>query len=133
MNSIPSIKALMTPFPYSIDAAAPVEEAHRRMREHGIRHLPVKSEGSLAGVVSDREIRLALETGRSAAEVPMAIEAVTAEAYVVDVNEPLDNVLLAMAEKHIVRSASARLVPPPGRRRGRLTAAAAPHIQRRSA
>ena len=50
----------MTPFPYSIEADAPLAEAHVFMRERRIRHLPVTDRGQLAGVLTDRDIKLAL-------------------------------------------------------------------------
>src|SRR5690348_1224102 len=54
------VVALMTPFPYSVDVHAPLEDAHRLMREHHFRHLPVTSCGSIVGVLSDRDIKLVL-------------------------------------------------------------------------
>ena len=39
MKKMPSIKAVMTPFPYSVDAGASVADALAFMREHRIRHL----------------------------------------------------------------------------------------------
>ena len=56
----PSLASAMTPFPYSVDVEAPVDEALRFMREHRIRHLPVIDGGKLAGLVSDRDIKLML-------------------------------------------------------------------------
>ena len=43
MNSIPQIKAVMTPFPHWIASERPVSEAVRLMADHSIRHLAVKS------------------------------------------------------------------------------------------
>lgn len=50
----------MTPFPYSVDANASVDKALQFMRQHKIRHLPVTEDGVLAGIVSDRDIKLML-------------------------------------------------------------------------
>ncbi|HET6469491.1 MAG TPA: CBS domain-containing protein [Geminicoccaceae bacterium] len=47
---------VMTAEPDTIDAAAPVKEAIRRMDEFGYRHLPVMERGRLAGVISSRDL-----------------------------------------------------------------------------
>ena len=50
----------MTPDPISIAPDAPLGEALRLTRAHHVRHLPVVSGGELVGIVSDRDLRLAL-------------------------------------------------------------------------
>ena len=56
MKQIPPIKAVMTPFPYSIAIDAPLSDAAQMMEEHEIRHLPVIEGDELVGVVSDRDL-----------------------------------------------------------------------------
>ena len=73
------------------------------MQKQNIRHLPVISGGKLAGIVSDRDIKLYLGPDL---DYPQATETrvrdvYLANPYVVDLNEALDNVLVAMAERHI--------------------------------
>ena len=59
MKRIPSIKTVMTPFPYSFCPDADVEDALEKMREHTIHHLPVTShDGDLIGMTSSRDIQL---------------------------------------------------------------------------
>jgi acetoin utilization protein AcuB len=60
MKRSPQVIAFMTPFPYSIDVDAPLEEAHKLMREHRFRHLPVTSNDAIVGVLTDRDIKLIL-------------------------------------------------------------------------
>jgi acetoin utilization protein AcuB len=60
MKRNPQVIAFMTPFPHSIDVDAPLEEAHKLMREHRFRHLPVMSGGVIVGVLTDRDIKLVL-------------------------------------------------------------------------
>jgi len=60
MKRNPQIVAFMTPFPYSIDVDAPLEDARKLMREHVFRHLPVTSDGRLVGILTDRDIKLVL-------------------------------------------------------------------------
>jgi len=56
----PQVIAFMTPFPHSIDVDAPLEDAHKLMREHRFRHLPVMSGAEIVGVLTDRDIKLVL-------------------------------------------------------------------------
>jgi len=51
----------MTPFPWSIDAGRTVADAWMMMAEHSIRHLPVTREGELVGLVSGRDLGLAMD------------------------------------------------------------------------
>jgi acetoin utilization protein AcuB len=60
MKRNPQIIAFMTPFPYSIDVDAPLEDAHTLMRKHVFRHLPVTANGTLVGILTDRDIKLVL-------------------------------------------------------------------------
>ena len=103
MPHMPSIKSVMTPFPYSIDIDAPINEARAFMLKQNIRHLPVISRGKLAGVLTDRDIKLYLgpDLDYPKAENTRVRDVYLAEPYIVDLNERLDNVLAAMAAKHI--------------------------------
>ncbi len=99
----PQILAYMTPFPYSIDVDAPLAEAHAFLRERGIRHLPVTRAGGLAGILTDRDIKLALgpDLG-SPPERELAVRDVyQPDSYVVDAGERLEDVANTMAERHV--------------------------------
>ena len=54
------VRELMTRGPLSVTVDTSVVEARRTMAEHRIRHLLVKDGGRLAGIVTDRDIRLNL-------------------------------------------------------------------------
>lgn len=103
MKHIPAIKTVMTPFPYSVDIDAPISEAQAFMRQHRIRHLPVTSAQGLVGVLSDRDIKLYLgpELDYPKTEETRVRDVYMEHPYVVDLNERLDNVLQAMADRHI--------------------------------
>lgn len=103
MKRMPSIKSVMTPFPYSVDAAAKVDEALAFMREHAIRHLPVTDAGALVGMVSDRDIKLMLgpDFAYPAASELAVSDAMVREPFVVDLETGLDEVLAHMAEHHL--------------------------------
>jgi acetoin utilization protein AcuB len=99
----PQILAFMTPFPFSIDVDAPLAEAHAFLRERHIRHLPVTARGQLAGVLTDRDIKLALgpDLG-SPPERELAVRDVfQPDSYVVDADATLEDVATAMAERHV--------------------------------
>jgi acetoin utilization protein AcuB len=93
----------MTAFPYFIDVDADIADAKKMMAEHGIRHLPVTEGDKLIGLVSDRDIKRAqtAEEGALPDEDLSVGDAVIGEAFVVDVTETLDNVLLEMWERKI--------------------------------
>ena len=95
--------SVMTPFPYSIAIEESVRTARDMMERHAIRHLPVKDQGTLVGVISDRDVSLAMGTGvhLSPAQALQVREVYLPQAYVVDVGERLDYVLLHMAQQHI--------------------------------
>ena len=99
----PQVLAFMTPFPYSIDVDAPLAEAHAFLRERHFRHLPVTERGQLAGVLTDRDIKLALgpDLG-SPPERELAVRDVfQPESYVVDAGTTLEEVATTMAERHV--------------------------------
>ena len=102
-NHDPQILAYMTPFPFSVDVDAPLAEARAFMRQRQIRHLPVTERGQLAGVLTDRDIKLALgpDLG-SPPERELAVRDVfQPESYVVEAGTPLVMVAATMAERHV--------------------------------
>jgi acetoin utilization protein AcuB len=54
------VRELMTREPLTVSIDTPVVDARRTMLEHRIRHLLVTDGGRLAGIVTDRDIRLNL-------------------------------------------------------------------------
>jgi acetoin utilization protein AcuB len=103
MSHLPTLKTLMTPFPYAIDIDASLAQAQELMIEHAIRHLPVTQNGQLVGVVTDRDIHRSCHkrAGERSQEALRVRDVYVDEAYVVDLNERLDTVLLQMATQHI--------------------------------
>ncbi|MGI9329488.1 MAG: CBS domain-containing protein [Gammaproteobacteria bacterium] len=103
MKRMPAIKSVMTAFPFSVDAGASVDEAMEFMREHKIRHLPVTDNSQLAGMISDRDIKLILGPDfayPSGSELRVS-EAMVRDAYVVDLDTRVDQVLVHMADHHL--------------------------------
>jgi CBS domain-containing protein len=103
MTRPPTLAAAMTPFPYSIEPGATLREAQDMMTKHNVRHLPVTNSHELVGVISHSDV-MAVWAGKAGGK---ALEKVTvkdvyiSDVYVVELDEPLENVLLAMADRHI--------------------------------
>lgn len=95
---IPHIKAVMTPFPHAVSLHDTALHARDSMRAHRVHHLPVKDQHVLVGILSERDL-LACEES----ELPhrTVAEFYTGQPHTVDIDTPLDNVLVTMAEHHI--------------------------------
>lgn len=103
MRHIPQMLVVMTPFPYHIDAKATLAEAAAMMDSHEIRHLPVFENGDIFGILSERDLERAKILGhplRDETELRVG-DVCTQRPYFVDVADPLDRVLDAMAEKRL--------------------------------
>jgi CBS domain-containing protein len=102
-SRLPKLKNVMTPFPYSVDAEAPIDAAIEFMRRHKIRHLPVTTKGALTSLVSDRDIKLVLGPDfayPSDRELKVR-DAMVKDCYIVDLGTPLAAVLRHMATQRI--------------------------------
>jgi acetoin utilization protein AcuB len=98
VKSIPPVKAVMTPFPHSIEASEPTTKAREMMAGFGFHHLPVMDQGELIGVISEPDLRRAESAGSGAR---LVADITRQEAFVVDLSEPLDRVLSRMARRQI--------------------------------
>lgn len=102
MQGIPPIKAVMTPFPYSIESGEPISMASDMMQQHAIRHLPVMEAGKLVGMLSDRDVRLVQDPKQKAPPDDRTVgDICTRDIYVVRLTDPLDRVLTEMARRNI--------------------------------
>ncbi len=91
----------MAPGPIVIEKDAPMAEAHRLMRAHGVRHLPVVSESELVGILSIRDLHL-LETLQDIDQDSVAVsEAMNEHPYSVDPTSDLRTVVLNMHARKI--------------------------------
>jgi acetoin utilization protein AcuB len=94
----PTIRQFMTRNPHTIGREQSLEVAHRVMREHRVRHLPVLEGGKLVGVLSQRDLHL-IETLRDVDPATTTVdEAMTMDVYVAAPNTPLAEVAHVMAE-----------------------------------
>jgi acetoin utilization protein AcuB len=84
-----------------IDPNQPISEASRLMRLHDIRHLPVVAHGKVVGMLSQRDVYL-IETLQDVDPARVLVEeAMTADPYEVEPEEPIHVVAREMADRRI--------------------------------
>ena len=103
LDHIPAIGSVMTPFPCVVQVDESVLAARALTIGHGVRHLPVKNGNVLAGVLTDRDLKRALDPslGLPPIEELFVRDVFLPDAYIVDVSEPLDVVLDHLSSEHI--------------------------------
>lgn len=102
MKRPPTLKTAMTPFPHSVESSAPLKRARQLMKQYGVHHLPVTEDHTLIGIITERDIGTRGKRPKTAGGGDISVkDACVLDAYIVDLNEPLDNVLLTMSRQHI--------------------------------
>ena len=92
---VPAVKALMRVFPQSVSPKDSIASARRMMLEDDVRHLPVAEGDELVGLVSEPQLSSHRDTGRRVGEV------MSNDPLIVDLNQPVDVVLLEMSRRHL--------------------------------
>jgi acetoin utilization protein AcuB len=96
-----TVRRHMTPSPVTIGREQSLTVAHRLMREHHIRHLPVLARGRLVGLVSQRDLHF-IETLRDVDRDLVAVEdAMSEPVYKVAPGARLATVVKEMADRRI--------------------------------
>lgn len=95
----PLIQKYMTPAPHSIEASQPVKDAEKKMSELKIRHLPVMKDGELFGILSDRDIKLAMAFFDVDSNLVKIADICKEKPFVVEPTAKLHEVLDEMAER----------------------------------
>jgi acetoin utilization protein AcuB len=103
MDHIPTIGSVMTPFPHVVQLQDSLLKARTLMVEHELRHVPVKDGEVLVGILTDRDLKRALDPdlGLPPKEELFVRDVYVPDAFVVELTEPLDEVLHQMAARHI--------------------------------
>ena len=100
-KAIPSVQKYMTTSPHTIGEDQPMTVAHRMMREHRIRHLPVLRGAKIVGVVSDRDLNM-VETLKDVDPDKVTVsEAMSQDPYLVSPDAALDEVVSTMAKSKL--------------------------------
>jgi acetoin utilization protein AcuB len=89
----------MSPAPHTIGAEQPLAVAHRMMREHAIRHLPVLAGGKLVGMVTERDLQLVEGLPGVDAERVTVEEAMSPDPFTIAPHSSLEWVAAEMAER----------------------------------
>lgn len=97
-KAIPSVQKFMTTVPYSIGPDQKLSLAHKMMREHSIRHLPVLDGGKLVGILTDRDLHLIESLKDVDPESVTVDDAMSQGPFSVSPDAPLDEVVAEMAE-----------------------------------
>jgi acetoin utilization protein AcuB len=93
------ISRFMTICPHTIGASQTLAAAHRFMREHQIRHLPVLEGSELVGVVSQRDLYF-IETLKGVdPELVTVEEAMSQAPFVIDPDASVARVVREMAKQ----------------------------------
>ncbi len=96
----PTIQKYMTTQPISIEAGQTLQDAIMVLKQHSIRHLPVMRGNEVVGLLSDRDVKLALGIqGLDTDRMPV-IDICIEKPYTVKPEAHLKEVALTMASKH---------------------------------
>ena len=102
MKKTPTLKAAMTPFPYSVEFETTLTTVRKLIKDHNIHHIPVMNNGEIVGVITGSDVEKKEKMVSGDDEKSLEVSHVhMSRPYIVDINEPLENVLLTMAHKHI--------------------------------
>src|ERR1043165_7029976 len=86
---MPTLSLYMTRQPWTVGKDALMSEAHRLMREHHVRHLPVLEAGELVGIVSERDLHLIETLPDTDPEEVTVEEAMVPDVYSAGVDTPI--------------------------------------------
>lgn len=118
-KSMPTVAALMQPFPYFAEFNASVADILELMHNHSIRHIPIKQGDNVVGIISERDLRWMKSPAiaiPAADEIPVH-HVMTYNPYIVDMSTPLITAVSRMTEEKI----GAAIVTSSGRLAGIVT------------
>ncbi len=110
MVSSLTVGSVMTRLPFVVSIDDGIDVAESIMKEHGVRHVPVVDGDALVGIVSQRDVALLLNPALSFGDRRRVRtrSVCTRNPYVVAEDEPLDRVVLEMADRHLGSAIVAR-------------------------
>ena len=107
MTTSPTAADVMTRFPQTCDASSPVAEAVRIFREADCGAVPVTRDGVVAGVLTDRDVALALanyDAPGALLSAPVGeITGPAVDVETVPADAPIDHILARFAEGAVRR------------------------------
>jgi acetoin utilization protein AcuB len=93
------IRQVMTPAPHTIGSDQKLALAHKIMREHGLRHLPVLRGGQLVGVLSERDLFFLESIAGVDVDIDSVADAMTSDVYTADPEDELREVARTMSNR----------------------------------
>ena len=94
-----SIGDVMSASPHTITSDQKLSVAHRMMREHELRHLPVLRNGKLVGVLSQRDLYLVESMAGVDADIDVIADAMTPDVYATPPDTSLREVVHTMSKR----------------------------------
>jgi len=101
VRQYPTVKEFMTPSPLTIAPTQSLAEAHKVMREHQVRHLPVLDGGHVVGMVSQRDLFLVESLPGATPNEVQVEEAMVEDLFTVAPDAPIGEVVEQMIEKKL--------------------------------
>lgn len=95
MTETPRVGEVMTSIVYTINSSASLLAAQNLMADQDLRHLPVLKDGKLVGLISDRDLKLAMQFPVPSDTIVEHV--MTCDPYIVNPDTPLDEVVTTMA------------------------------------
>jgi acetoin utilization protein AcuB len=92
-----TVSQFMTRAPHTVGIDQTLSVAHRIMRDHDLRHLPVLASGKLVGLVTERDLALVEALRRLDIDQTTVEKAMTRDPYTVTPDTPVVEVARRMA------------------------------------
>ncbi len=100
-KAIPHVQKYMTTTPHSIGYDQTLRTASEIMEANRIRHLPVLHGGKLVGVLSDRDLKMAMGIVGVDADKTTVEDIASEEVYLTSPDAPIDEVARQMSERRL--------------------------------
>ena len=100
LNDI-EIKEVMSPSPHCVGGQLSLKDASNMMKEHGIRHLPVRSGKEITGILSERDIDFAGRVDKVSLEKIKVEDACSIDPYIITSNSLVSEVARTMGHRGI--------------------------------
>ncbi len=88
-----------SPSPISVSVETNLSQIHKLMKDEGVRHIPVFQGDDLVGIISDRDMKIAIHIGDGT--TLSAADIMTREPYSVSAETPLEEVAFEMSQRKI--------------------------------
>jgi len=97
------IRDVMTPNPRTVEPSTPVQEAAKLMRDEDVGPVPIVENGTITGIVTDRDIVLnVVAEGSDPSSTPVS-QIASRDLVTVDPEQSLDEALRLMAQHQVRR------------------------------